>query len=185
MTTESITLTGDRDGAHVHIVVRAGVEGQRALCGNLTMRVHEWEVLRSVLAPGVPGDRIVISAAGGGAETLLRQYVAATKAVNAPGSYHGVGSVFSPTPEIIEYAIGHAEKRPRDPNARHLDIKIDDHEITVYDIPADRMAAVPPAPLPKCHSCGSTASPAECPCGYRTPAPRTSLSAPVDEEMPF
>lgn len=39
-------LEAERRGDHIHVVVRAGVPGQRALCGKLTMSPAEWDVLR-------------------------------------------------------------------------------------------------------------------------------------------
>lgn len=44
------------EGAHAHVVVRCGVNGSRAHCGTLTMRVHEWHLLRWLLATTPPLD---------------------------------------------------------------------------------------------------------------------------------
>lgn len=43
-------------GEHVHVTVRAGVEGQRALCGTLTLRPEEWRELRGIIEEGQPYD---------------------------------------------------------------------------------------------------------------------------------
>jgi hypothetical protein len=40
-----------RNPAHVEVNVYAGVDGQRALLGRLTMAPHEWEHLAEIMRP--------------------------------------------------------------------------------------------------------------------------------------
>ena len=47
---------GRVDGAHVHVDVRVGVEGQRALLGTLCMNEREWAVFR--VATGFMGAQV-------------------------------------------------------------------------------------------------------------------------------
>lgn len=50
----SISFDATHEGAHVRVVVRAGVAGSRALCGELLMRPGEWSLLRWLLATSPP-----------------------------------------------------------------------------------------------------------------------------------
>lgn len=45
------SVTGRQAGEHVHVQVRHGQPGSRALLGTLVMRAAEWETFRAAMAP--------------------------------------------------------------------------------------------------------------------------------------
>ena len=58
------------EGAHVKIVVWAGLAGMRGTCGELTMRTEEWAVLRCALAtyPFAPLELVTLPTPNGRGE---------------------------------------------------------------------------------------------------------------------
>lgn len=52
----SIAFEPRTEGAHVKVVVRAGLRGMRGLAGELTFRPEEWVVLRECLGESRPVD---------------------------------------------------------------------------------------------------------------------------------
>lgn len=154
-------------GEHVHVTVRAGEEGQRALCGVLVLRADEWEALRALVEPAAPAPLSV----GERLAEIARLRRSLTSSEYTFEHLHG------PTPELVAYAQEHGCWHATDGSGFSvLDVTPVD-QVTVHDVPAPPPRA--PAPLPSCSSCGSTACPARCPCGAWAAVPD------VDMEIPF
>lgn len=172
--TRSITFTPvRREGVHHRVQVRAGVEGSRALLGELVMTEEDLALLDQAIAAPPPAD----------VEGKLRALIAAERAL---GKAFGP-SIHHPTPEVLAFALARAEgfTAYSDCGLRSdrgfVGFLFEGLWITVHDVPAPGAES---APLPECGACGSTACPERCPCGGATsidPLPASDDA----EEMPF
>lgn len=110
MTARSFTFTADVDGPHAHVTVRCGQEGQRALCGALTLRADEWQALRERLAPHAEGDRVVLPiGAAADVEARIRALASAEAALRGDKDRDWISvTIFHPSAEVLAYVA-----RPR------------------------------------------------------------------------
>lgn len=168
----TFTFTADRQGAHAHIVVRVGIAGQRARCGEITMRIEEWEALRARLAPGSESDQVVLPVVPS-AEDLLVGLVRARRACESPDQYYlSPESVQTPIPAVIAFGASNGkdwEPYGHDPKRGHVSVEVAGQKVYVHDVPRPPPAEAPP--LPACGKCGSTANALDCPCGSKASSP--------------
>lgn len=57
----SFRFESELQGAHVHVTVRAGLRGMRALSGTLVFRPEEWAAFRDVLGQAHPDEELAAS----------------------------------------------------------------------------------------------------------------------------